>query len=152
MQFERTTWNDIRFKELTELLDIELHGNYEELQSTYDRLNTIKENSHVVLCVDKKQPIACGCIRILDDESTVELKRMFTLKEERGKGIGRILVEELEKLAFELNRTRMILETGIKQEAAICMYKKIGFAVIENYGEYKGIFSSICMAKEIRSK
>jgi putative acetyltransferase len=150
MHFERTTWNDNRFKELTALLDEELHGNYTELQSTYDKLNTIKDNSHVVLCINNDKPIACGCIRVLDDESTVELKRMFTLKEERGKGIGKILVEELEKWAFELKKKRMILETGKKQEAAIVMYKKIGFSVIENYGEYKGITNSICMAKDIR--
>jgi putative acetyltransferase len=152
MHFERASWEDIRFKELTVLLDKELHGNYGESQKIYDKKNIIKGNAYVVLCIDKERPIACGCIRETEDESTIELKRMFTIKEERGKGIGKILVEELEKWAFELKKKRLILETGIKQEAAIAMYKKIGFAAIENYGEYKGMTNSICMAKDIRIK
>jgi putative acetyltransferase len=152
MHFERTAWDDIRFKELTGMLDNELHGNYEALQTFYDKKNVIKSNSYVVLCIDKECPIACGCIRETEDESTVELKRMYTIKEERGKGIGKILVEELEKWAFEMRKSKIILETGNMQEAAIAMYKKIGFIVIENYGEYKGISNSICMAKEIRLK
>jgi putative acetyltransferase len=152
MHFERTAWNDVRFKELTGMLDNELHGNYEALQAFYDKKNVIQSNSYVVLCIDKERPIACGCIRETDDESTVELKRMFTKKEERGKGIGKILVEELEKWAFEMKKSTIILETGIKQEAAIAMYKKIGFTVIKNYGEYEGIENSICMSKGIRLK
>jgi len=152
MHFERALWDDIRFKELTALLDKDLHGNYGDLQKTYDEKNIIQDNSYVVLCIDKERSVACGCIRETDNNSTVELKRMFTLKEERGKGIGKILVEELEKWAFELKKKRMILETGIKQEAAIAMYMKIGFIKIENYGDYKGNTNSICMAKEIRLK
>jgi GNAT superfamily N-acetyltransferase len=150
MHFERTTWNDFRFKELTDILDKELIGNYGELQKTYDKKNIIKNNSYVVICTDKERPISCGCIREMDDESTVELKRMFTIKEERGKGIGKKIVEQLEKWAIELKKKRIILETGIKQESAIALYKKIGFEVIENYGEYKGNKNSICMAKDIR--
>jgi GNAT superfamily N-acetyltransferase len=152
MHLERTTWDDIRFKELTVSLDQELTGNYGKLQNQYTMKNIIKSNSYVVLCIKNEKAIACGCIRDLGDNSTVELKRMFTIKEERGQSIGKLIVEELEKWAFELHFKRMILETGMKQNSAIAMYQKIGFQIIENYGEYKGISNSICMAKEIRIK
>jgi|WetSurMetagenome_2_1015567.scaffolds.fasta_scaffold659561_1 putative acetyltransferase len=152
MHFERTTWNDFQFEELTKLLDQELRSNYGELQNQYDKSNIINENSYVVLCLKNGKAIACGCIREMEDESTVELKRMFTIEEERGKGIGKIIVEELEKWAFELQKKRIILETGVKQDSAIVMYKRIGYKVIENYGEYKENTNSICMAKEIRLK
>ncbi len=39
----------------------------------------------------------------------------------------------------------MILETGRKQVEAISLYKKLGFHVIENYGQYIGDDNSICM-------
>ena len=77
---------------------------------------------------------------------------MFTIKEERGQSIGKLIVEELEKWAFELHFNRMILETGVKQSSAIAMYQKIGFEIVDNYGEYEGNSNSICMAKEIRIK
>jgi putative acetyltransferase len=152
MHLERTTWDDIRFNELTSLLDQELTGNYGDLQNQYIKKNIIKSNSYVVLCIKNEKAIACGCIRDLDDNETVELKRMFTIKEERGQSIGKCKVAELEKWAFELHYKRMILETGIKQNSAIAMYKRIGFQIIENYGEYKGNSNSICMVKEIGIK
>jgi putative acetyltransferase len=152
MHLERTTWDDIRFKELTFLLDQELAGNYGDLQNQYSKKNIIKSNLYVVLCIKNDKAIACGCIRDLDDNETVELKRMFTIKEERGQSIGKCIVEELEKWAFEFHYKRMMLETGIKQNSAIAMYKKIGFQIIENYEEYNGNPNSICMAKEIRIK
>jgi GNAT superfamily N-acetyltransferase len=152
MYLERATWDDIRFKELTVLLDQELKGNYGELQNQYNKKNIIKGNSYVVLCIKHDKAIACGCIRDLGDNWTVELKRMFTIKVERGQGVGKIIVEALEKWAFELHFKRMILETGVKQNSAIAMYQKIGFKIIENYGEYIGNSNSICMAKDIRTK
>jgi putative acetyltransferase len=150
MHLERTTWDDIRFKELSLLLDKELTGNYGELQKNYNKKNIIQSNSYVVLCIKNEQAIACGCIRDLGDNSTVELKRMFTINEERGQSIGKLIVEEFEKWSFELHFKRMILETGVKQSSAIAMYQKIGFQITENYGEYKGNPNSICMAKDIR--
>jgi putative acetyltransferase len=152
MQLVRTTWDDIRFKELIVLLDKELTDNYGDIQNQYTKKNIINSNSYVVLCIKNEKAIACGCIRDIDDNSIVELKRMFTIKEERGQSIGKCIVEELEKWAFELHFKRMILETGIKQNSAIAMYQKIGFQIIENYGEYNGNSNSICMAKEIRIK
>jgi putative acetyltransferase len=152
MHLERATWDDIRLKELTVLLDQELKGNYGELQNQYNIKNIIQSNSYVVLCIKHDKAIACGCIRDLGDNLTVELKRMFTIKVERGQGIGKIIVEALEKWAFELQFKRMILETGVKQNSAIAMYQKIGFQIIENYGEYLGNSNSICMAKDIRTK
>jgi putative acetyltransferase len=152
MHLERSSFDDIRFKELTVFLDQELEGNYGELQNHYNKKNIIQSNSYVVLCIKNERAIACGCIRTIDDNLTVELKRMFTLHEERGQGIGKIIVEALEKWAFELHFKRMILETGVKQSSAIAMYQNIGFQIIENYGEYIGNPNSICMAKDIRTK
>jgi len=41
------------------------------------------------------------------------------------------------------------LETGKKQPEAIALYKKSGYKVIPNYGQYKNVSNSVCMQKEI---
>lgn len=149
MRFERTDWNDPRFLAIIKQLDGELSAMYGELMNFYNKKNVIAGNAHVVLCLSEDRVLGCGCLRILEDGQTVELKRMFTVPEERGRGIGTGIIAELELWARELRKRDMILETGIKQIEAIGLYKKLGFHVIENYGEYKGNANSICMAKTI---
>jgi GNAT superfamily N-acetyltransferase len=150
MRYERTTFDDVRFNELIILLDNELYSYYGKLQNKYDKKNIIQNDSYVIICINNGRPIACGCIRDTENSNVIELKRMFTIREERGKGIAKNVVIELEKWALELGKTKIILETGIKQDYAINMYKNIGFEIIENYGEYKGNLNSICMAKTIK--
>ena len=47
------------------------------------------------------------------------------------------------------NYKSLILETGKPLMAAVNLYLKIGFTQIDNYGQYKGLESSICMKKEL---
>ena len=42
-----------------------------------------------------------------------------------------------------------ILETSNTLESAIILYKKSGYTLTENYGQYIGIESSVCMEKII---
>ena len=79
--------------------------------------------------------MACGCLKILDGD-LAEVKRVFVCSEKRSKGIAKIVVKELEKLATENNVKTLILQTGIKQKDAINLYKSIGYTIIGNYGPY----------------
>src|SRR5213592_1595234 len=54
-----------------------------------------------------------GAVRRLD-EATAELKRMYVDPSVRGRGIGRALVEALEREARLLGITRVVLETGTR--------------------------------------
>jgi hypothetical protein len=38
----------------------------------------------------------------------------------------------------------------VNQPEAIALYKKSGYEVIENYGQYAGVENSICMKKVIK--
>ena len=72
---------------------------------------------------------------------------MFVLPDSRGKGIAGKILKELENWAIELNYTACILETGRKQNDAIALYKKAGYNIIPNYGQYENIDNSVCLKK-----
>jgi len=74
---------------------------------------------------------------------------MYTSPENRGKGVATKVLAELEKWAFELNYTKCILETGKKQPEAIELYKKNGYKLIPNYGQYTHIENSLCFEKKL---
>ena len=114
----RTNGSDKDFILLTSLLDDELHGRYGELQNFYDSHNIIESNNNVVIVYFNKIPVACGCFKNFDPE-TVEIKRMFVHSDYRGKGISKVLLNELENWAIENKFRKAVLETGIKQFEAI---------------------------------
>lgn len=93
-------------------------------------------------------PIACGGIRLLDPRSA-ELKRMFCVAEQRGRGVGRALLTRLEDEARSLGVSRLKLETGVHQEAAIALYRRAGFEAVECWGEYRSSPTSVCFEKHL---
>jgi len=93
--------------------------------------------------------VACGAVRRLD-AGTAELKRMYVAPTARGRGLGRRLVAALETEARALGVRRLILETGIRQTAALALYRATGFQPIPLYGEYLlSPETSICLGKEL---
>lgn len=76
---------------------------------------------------------------------TCELVKMYLLKESRGLGIGRKLIEKCILFARENNYRQIYLETTPELNAAIKMYEKFGFLPIQermgNTGHHScGIF------------
>ncbi|WP_426670516.1 GNAT family N-acetyltransferase [Mucilaginibacter sp. McL0603] len=145
---KRTTSSNPDFRNLTILLDKELHNQYGDLQSEYDRYNHIIDINTVVIAYRDQSAVGCGCFKQIDDTSA-ELKRMFVKADERGQGIASSILTELELWAKEIGFSYSILETGDKQHEAIALYQKIGYVIIPNYGQYSGMESSICMRKEL---
>ncbi len=66
----------------------------------------------------------------------------------RGRGVGRALLDALQAEARALGLRRLVLETGVRQSAAIALYRRCGFADVPAFGEYVASPLSICMAKE----
>ncbi len=79
----------------------------------------------------------------------MEIKRMYTVVERRGKGIASEVLRELEIWAAELSCHTCILETGRRQPEAIALYEKSGYTQIPNYGQYAGVENSVCFQKKI---
>jgi len=92
--------------------------------------------------------VGCGAIRVLDD-STAEAKRMYVEPDLRGQGVGRAVLAALEAAAREHGARRLVLETGVHQQAALELYRQAGFSQVACWGEYATSPSSICMEKRL---
>jgi len=75
---------------------------------------------------DADEAVACGALRRHGD-GVGEVKRMYTIPERQGEGIGGRILEAIEALAREKRLTRLVLETGHAHHAAYRMYERGGF-------------------------
>ena len=99
---------------------------------------------------DDDIPIGSASFKKYDNECA-EVKRVFIKQEYRGKGISITLMELLENAARKQGYHYLILESGEPLVAAMALYRKIGYKVIPNYGQYKDMPDSICMRKELKN-
>lgn len=72
------------------------------------------------------EAIACGALRRHEDR-VGEVKRMYTVPEQQGQGIGGKILDEIIALARKEGLTRMVLETGDRHPAAWRVYERTGF-------------------------
>jgi GNAT superfamily N-acetyltransferase len=147
----RTDSKNEQFRFLVRQLDAELSIRDGADHSFYAQFNRIISLKEVVVAFEDGNPVGCGALKAFSEE-TIEIKRMFVLENERGRGIASLILNNLEDWAQELNCTRCVLETGLKQPEAIGLYIKNGYQVIENYGQYKDVSGSICFEKLLLSK
>lgn len=69
-----------------------------------------------------------GTVGLLPREAdTVELRKMYLVKDQRGRGLGRLLLEHALETARGLGHRRMILETATVLREAILLYERYGF-------------------------
>ncbi len=101
-----------------------------------------------LLVYDGNKPIGSGALRPID-ESTVEIRRMYVLKEYRRHGVARMILEALEQEAAKLKYSMMRLETGNRQTAAMRLYESFGFQRIPPFGPYMDDPLSICYEKTV---
>lgn len=80
---------------------------------------------------------------------TGELKRFFVAPEHRGRGVADAVVVALLERAREHGLTRVRLETGDKQHAAIAFYRRHGFREIPRFGPYVHSATSVCMQHDL---
>lgn len=150
MRFVYTNGNNFDFIELCHSLDNflnELVGG-EENRAEYIPYNRLDDIHDVIIAYDDNIPIGIASFKKYDDECA-EVKRVFIKQEYRGRGISNKLMELLENAAKEQGYQYLILESGEPLIAAMALYKKIGYKVIPNYGQYKDMPDSICMKKKL---
>ncbi len=145
---KRTNSDDPDFQKLVTELDLDLAIRDGEEHAFFAQFNKIDSIKFVVLAYENGRAAGCGAIKEYA-KNTMEVKRMYVLPEERGKGIASFILNELEKWGQELSCKRFILETGIKQPEAIALYKKNSYTRIPNYGQYDGVASSVCFEKKL---
>lgn len=79
----------------------------------------------------------CGGIRRIDSEggSRYEVKHLYVRPDARGHGLGRALLDELERRARGFGATELVLDTNASLEAARGLYLSSGFASIAPYND-----------------
>lgn len=150
MRFVYTDGSSLDFMELCHELDDflnELVGG-EENRAEYILYNQLDDIHNVIVAYDDDIPVGSVSFKKYDDECA-EVKRVFVKEEYRNKGIANELMELLENTAREQGYRYLILESGAPLVAAMALYRKIGYKVIQNYGQYRDMPDSICMKKEL---
>ncbi|MER5954391.1 GNAT family N-acetyltransferase [Streptomyces sp. NPDC001893] len=104
---------------------------------------------------DGGTPLATGGWRTQDrndegySDGDAELKRMYVTPEARGLGLARRILAALEDDARAAGRSRMVLETGLKQPEAIALYGSSGYTPCGKFGHYRFEELSRCFAKTL---
>lgn len=142
----RTNVINVDFIELVKSLDADLKITDGEEYSFYDQFNKLENIKHVIVAYENSNPVGCGAIKKYEG-NTAEIKRMFVSQNGRRKGIATKILIELELWAKELSYVKCILETGVNQPEAIELYRKNGYRIIANYGQYENAVNSVCFQK-----
>jgi putative acetyltransferase len=149
MKIIRTDSDNQDFIELVKCLDADLAIRDGNDHSFYAQFNKIDQIRYVVVAYENDKPTGCGALKE-HEANTVEIKRMYTSPENRGKGIATKVLRELEIWAGELSYANCVLETGKRQPEAIELYKKNGYKVTPNYGQYSEMENSVCFKKKLK--
>jgi GNAT superfamily N-acetyltransferase len=133
-------------------LNQELTATYPEEGATHFRLDPaeLAPGRGGFLVAREEVPLGCGAVRLIDPAAGLEraeLKRMFVKPEARGRGVGRALLEALLEEARALGAAQAVLETGVRQTAALALYVRAGFTRIPAWGEYTDSPLSLCLMK-----
>lgn len=136
------------FRELVGLLDADLAIRDGAEHSFYAQFNKVDKIRHVVVAYEDERAIGCGAFKEFE-AGAAEIKRMYVRETERGRGVAGKILTELETWAKELGFSVCVLETGLKQPEAVALYRKSGYEIIPNYGQYAGVENSVCMKKNV---
>src|SRR3982751_5161096 len=145
----RTNSANSDFVNLVKKLDADLAKRDGQEHSFYAQFNKIDRINHVLVAYENEMPIACGAMKEYEPGS-MEIKRMYTMPDSRGKGVATKILKALEEWASELGYSNCLLETGKRQPEAIAVYQKNNYQLIPNYGQYANVENSVCFEKRLR--
>lgn len=151
MRFVYTDGKNVDFIYLCQQLDNHLNwlAGGEEHRTQYVQHNTLEKIQDAYVAYHGEQPVGGGAFRFYE-EGVAEVKRVFVLPEYRGKKVASALMKCIEEKAKEKGFHTLRLETGADFADAVALYTKLGYTVVENYGQYKGMEQSVCMEKKLR--
>jgi GNAT superfamily N-acetyltransferase len=97
-------------------------------------------------------PVACGGYRTFEScAATVEIKKMYTVPDLRGHGLGQRILTDLEHSAARRGARHALLETGVRNIEALALYIGIGYQPTERYVEGRDPVINRAFVKELPS-
>ncbi|GIE99472.1 GNAT family N-acetyltransferase [Paractinoplanes rishiriensis] len=110
-------------------------GRYGYAESVDLDPNVYDDPSGIFLVIYRdSRPVGCGgCRRADRSRDTFEIKKTYLVPEARGCGLGHQLLEALERAAVAGGAHRIILETGIRNSAALRLFIGSGYTPMARY-------------------
>jgi ribosomal protein S18 acetylase RimI-like enzyme len=132
---EGSEMNAVRqlFLDYEKELDVDLSFQHftEELANPLQKYGGPKGT--IILAYWNDEPAGCIALTSMDQPGYCEMKRLYVRPEYRHHGLGIKLIEKLLDYAARQNYRVMRLDTLIKLQPAIRLYKSLGFYHIEPY-------------------
>ncbi|WP_343638661.1 GNAT family N-acetyltransferase [Roseateles sp.] len=93
----------------------------------------------------------CAAVKVVEDGDGAygEIKRMFVQPQFRGRGLSKVLMEELESHLRAQGIGLARLETGVHQPEALKLYETLGYGRREPFGNYADDPLSVFMEKRL---
>jgi GNAT superfamily N-acetyltransferase len=151
MRSGREPFDSEDVRALTDAQQEEMRGRYggeADIGPTRDASMFVEPHGVFLVLRDGEVAVACGGIARFDD-TRAELKRMYVVPEQRGRGLGRLLLVELEAEARRLGYRGVVLETGDLQPEALGLYRSFGYERIPCYPPYDSRALSLCFEKRL---
>jgi len=79
-------------------------------------------------------PVGCGALK-RKDQTTGEIKRMWTASSARGRGVARKVLQALETAAQDFGLTTLRLETNRKLTEAQALYRNAGYREVDPFND-----------------
>lgn len=145
--FEPISWDDERAVRIRDAFDAEMAERYSDgpppgpelaqlLDEVFHTDPTDAEYVALALDGDSGEAVGHGALFRRPEPGTLELRRVTVLPEHRRRGHSKRLLAHLEDAARRLGASRIILDTGPKQQDAIALYRAVGYREIAPFPPY----------------
>ncbi|GAA4243161.1 GNAT family N-acetyltransferase [Dactylosporangium darangshiense] len=109
-------------------------------------------NGIFIVAYRRDLPVGCGGYRWYDRKTaTVEIKKTYLLPVARGRGVGHALLRFLESTAIKSGARRAILETGVRNTAALSLFISSGYEPTARYVSGRDPLINRAFAKALAS-
>lgn len=92
--------------------------------------------------------VGCGAV-LADARGWGEIKRMYVAPPARGRGLGARILARLEQAAAERGLGHLRLETGVRNHAALAVYRRAGFCDCAAFGDYAADPLSVFLERRV---
>ncbi len=128
---EYLTWDIDQFREIAGVeFDLEplLDYTFKEIDLYFPPLGRL------ILAREDRRLVGIGFLRPIRNE-ICEIKRMYVLPDQRGKGLGKTILARLIDEAKEIGYGKILLDIACYMTAAHSLYRSVGFTDVEYYSE-----------------
>ncbi|MEM9042818.1 MAG: GNAT family N-acetyltransferase [Actinomycetota bacterium] len=131
-----TDFDDPRLRELLMEYGAEVADRHPDADTTTevgtnDPAEYTGSRGRILLALLDGVPAACGGVRL--DATTAEVKRMHVTPAARGRGVGKRLLTELERIARHLGADTARLDTSDRMNEAVGLYQATGYDPVDRY-------------------